>query len=150
MWGILLCQKRIKREFCNIQDLQHTDWHSNFILFCYQFLYKSKGLSLTILIPNHSLIIVLILTLIEISTDLQENSGRKYVNGIQSILFSSETIYRVTIKSSALVDIAKQQSICLYITTDSNYKNPHFSPESFLMCFLHFSKQTAIILSKSC
>jgi hypothetical protein len=67
---------------------------------------ETMGLSLTALIPNHSLIIILILTLKEISLDLQESSGRKYVNSIQSISLPSETIHGVKIKFSARIDIA--------------------------------------------
>ena len=54
------------------------------------------GLSLTVLIPNQSLINVLIQTLKEISSDLQEFTGHDYVSCIQSISRPSATIQGVT------------------------------------------------------
>jgi hypothetical protein len=36
MWGIITCQMRMKRQFCTIQDVQHTDCHSSFISLCYR------------------------------------------------------------------------------------------------------------------
>jgi hypothetical protein len=64
------------------------------------------ALGRTVLIPHQSLIIILTLTLIKISSDLQESSGRKYVNSIQSISLSSATIYRMIIKFFTRIDIA--------------------------------------------
>jgi hypothetical protein len=67
---------------------------------------EAVGLNLTELIPNHLLVIVLILQLIEVSSDLQESSGRIYVNSIQSISLPSANIYKVIIKPFTRIDIA--------------------------------------------
>jgi len=94
-----------EKQFCYIQD-QHIHCYSSFILFCYQFVYSSNGIKHYSTNPQ-SFVDKCFDT--NIKGDLIRFTrifGRKYVSPLQSMSLTSATIYRVTINSSARIDIA--------------------------------------------